>query len=318
MILRPNDIDHPGLLDGMTLKFPPGAAYAGRVELSSGFLPAAEGPLPGTYAPGSCVPRPPWRPPSCHESSLLYGTPGALPGEWIALLPVPQRVLEACADLRAAAAAGAEQAVRSLIAGPGGRMALVELIRWATTLTDPARPGIEAPLLYGMTPAGNLTMTIGGHGRRVGLHVDTWYDNSLAERAAAPNRISVNLGARERFLLCVNAPLQVMAAALRDRGLLDGVSDPRFALGARFMQVFPDYPVTKITVRPGEAYLAPTENMLHDGYAEPHGQVDLQFSCRGRFLPPVPRPTGVSSGPAAARTYARRRETDDWCAGSPG
>ncbi|MGW4249583.1 hypothetical protein, partial [Nocardia sp. NPDC004722] len=79
------------------------------------------------------------------------------------------------------------------------------------------------------------------------------------------------------------APLHVMERALRERGLLDDADSPRSGLGKRFMEVFPRYPVTKIAIHPGEAYIAPTENMLHDGYAEPHGQLDLQFCCRGYF-----------------------------------
>ncbi|WP_327140519.1 hypothetical protein [Nocardia sp. NBC_01327] len=281
-------IAYAGLRNGVKLLPPSGTQSTDRVELSSGFLPAAAGPLPGTYADGSFVPRAPWRSPTCYERGILYGTPdpGAPPGDWIAVVPVPAPVLDACAELRAAAAVGAESALASLLDGPAGRMALVESIRWATTLTDPARPGIENPLLYGKTPAGNLTMTTGSHGLRVGMHVDSWYGNPLKSRAAAANRVSLNLGSRDRWLLCVNAPVQVMEQALREGDLLAGAGDPRFALGKRFMEVFPDYPVTKITVHPGEAYIAPTENMLHDAYAEPHGQIDLQFSCRGYFASP--------------------------------
>ncbi|QIS11482.1 hypothetical protein [Nocardia arthritidis] len=272
----------------MTLMLPSGAPAAGRVELSSGVLPATETICATTYSDGAMVPNQRWRPPTCHERSVLYGTPApqARPGDWITVLPVPAQVLSAFTALRAAAADGDGQALRSLIDGPAGRMALVEAIRWAMTLNDPARPGIENPLIYGRTPAGNPTMTTGDDGRRVGLHVDSWDDSPLAERATAPNRLSVNVGHHDRWLLCVNAPLQAMERALRRRGLLDGADNPRRALGNRFMEVFPRYPVTKITIHPGEAYIAPTENMLHDGYAEPNGQIDLQFCCRGYFVVP--------------------------------
>ncbi|MFE3190804.1 hypothetical protein ACFXHA_17470 [Nocardia sp. NPDC059240] len=279
------DIDHPGLLDGLTLLLPSGAPAAGRVELSAGFLPASEAPCSTTYSEQAFVPRGPWRPPTCHERTLLYGRAafGARPGDWIAVIPVPAQVLSAFTALRTAAAGGNEQTMRSLIDGPCGRTALVEAIRWAMTLSDPARLSVENPMFYSRTPVGNLTLTTGSHGQRVGLHVDSWHDSPLAARATAPNRLSVNLGHHDRWLLCVNAPLHVMERALRERGLLDGADGPRSGLGKRFMEVFPRYPVTKIAIHPGEAYIAPTENMLHDGYAQPHGQLDLQFCCRGYF-----------------------------------
>ncbi|MCX4098520.1 hypothetical protein [Nocardia sp. alder85J] len=278
------DLGRPALLRGLTLTLP----AADRAELSAGVRPAAETSCADTYSEGCFVPRAPWRAPTRHERAVLSGTPGpgALPGDWIAVVPVPGRVLAACTELRAASATGDAAAVDALIEGPIGRVALVEALRWATGLTDPARPGTRTPFLYGRTPAGNPTMTTGSHGRRVGLHVDSWDDGPLAERAAAANRVSANLGHRDRYLLFVNAPLRVMAAALRERDLLDGAADPRFALGQRFMTVFPRYPVTRLVVHPGEAYIAPTDNMLHDGYAEPHGQIDVQFSCRGWFVAP--------------------------------
>ncbi|WP_225731874.1 MULTISPECIES: hypothetical protein [unclassified Nocardia] len=277
--------EHNGLRPGMKLLCPVGAQFADRVQLSTGVLPAAETSFADTYSRGSFVPRPPWRLPSCHERALLFGTPApaALPGEWIAVFPVPARVLDAFTELRAAAVRGNEAAVRSSIAGPAGRIGLVEMLRWANTLTDPDRPEIDAPLLYGKTPVGNPTMTTGSHGLRVGLHVDSWYRSPLAERAAAPNRLSVNLGQHDRCLLCVNAPLHVMEQVLREGNMLEGADNPRYALGKRFMEMFPRYPVTKVTIHPGEAYIAPTENVLHDGYAQPHGQIDLQFNCRGYF-----------------------------------
>ncbi|MEC3953926.1 hypothetical protein VMT65_12895 [Nocardia sp. CDC153] len=290
-------LDHAGLRSGMTLSFPADSRSGTRVRLSSGTEPAAATPHAATYADGAVVPRGPWRPPSCHEHGILYGTPkpGVLSGDWIAIVAVPDSVLDGFAPLRADAAAGNERALDASINGPAGRLAFVEAIRWATTRTDPTRPGVESPMVYGILPTGAATMTTGSHGRRVGLHVDSWYNAPLKDRAAAPNRLSINLGDHDRYLLCVNTPLPVMAEALREHGITAGATHPSYGLGMRFLAEFPHYPVTRITVHPGEAYLAPTENMLHDGYAEPHGQIDLQFSCRGRFPPPG------NAGPTSGR-----------------
>src|SRR5688572_7475990 len=67
--------------------------------------------------------------------------------------------------------------------------------------------------------------------------------------------------------------------------------------GAAFMRRFPTCPVVRLRVRPGEAYVAPTENLLHDGSREGRSWLDLPLrrggvgrwrprSCVPRCLPP--------------------------------
>ncbi|WP_405484274.1 hypothetical protein [Nocardia sp. NBC_00511] len=289
--------DHTGLRRGMTFSFPSGPysangvapSAANRIELSSGTQPAAETHHAHEYTSDAFVPRTPWRPPSCHERGILYGTPtpAADPGDWISIIQAPAHLLTTFTDLRSAAAEGNDQALNALLNGRTGRTALIEAIRWSMTLTDPTRAGIDAPLLYGKTPTGSPTLTTGDHSQKVGLHVDSWYHSPLKTRATAPNRLAINLGHHPRYLLCINTPLASMSQTLHAHNLLTGTEDPHYTLGQAFLTAFPHYPVTKITLHPGEAYLAPTENMLHDGYAEPHGQIDLQFSCRGHFPAPT-------------------------------
>ena len=48
-------------------------------------------------------------------------------------------------------------------------------------------------------------------------------------------------------------------------------------LGRKFLRVFDDYPITRIRVKPGDAYIAPTENIVHDGCTELGS--DLDVSC---------------------------------------
>jgi hypothetical protein len=50
-----------------------------------------------------------------------------------------------------------------------------------------------------------------------------------------------------------------------------------------FMTLFPSYPVVRVRIHPGEAYVAPTENILHDGSSIDMNAMDITFSIRGRF-----------------------------------
>jgi len=54
-------------------------------------------------------------------------------------------------------------------------------------------------------------------------------------------------------------------------------------IGKSFMSTFPNYPVVRVRLRPGEAYIAPTENILHDGSSAGVGNVNHYLSLRGRF-----------------------------------
>jgi hypothetical protein len=49
------------------------------------------------------------------------------------------------------------------------------------------------------------------------------------------------------------------------------------------MRHWPDYPVVKLRIRPGEAYIAQTENLIHDGSTLGQRGFDLAFMADGFF-----------------------------------
>jgi hypothetical protein len=52
------------------------------------------------------------------------------------------------------------------------------------------------------------------------------------------------------------------------------------------MRAYPDYPVTALTIHPGEAYIAATENLIHDGSSMGLTDPDVLFTILGEFTPP--------------------------------
>jgi hypothetical protein len=84
----------------------------------------------------------------------------------------------------------------------------------------------------------------------------------------------------------INLPLVMLA----DRIIRAGKMDPRIkdsgsGLAHLFFETFPDYPVVRIRVAPGEAYIAPTENMVHDGSTDEQSQIDVTLTVLGTFPP---------------------------------
>jgi hypothetical protein len=112
-----------------------------------------------------------------------------------------------------------------------------------------------------------------------GLHVDDWYKLPLGSREEAPNRMCINLGSQDRFFLFL--PVSITQI----HGIVSN-SDPgsnQTSVGRAFMRLFPCYPIVRFRIRPGEAYIAPTENVVHDGSSTEMSCLDASFSLRGRF-----------------------------------
>jgi hypothetical protein len=73
----------------------------------------------------------------------------------------------------------------------------------------------QLPGGIGLKPPSLPTVTTSPHtGKLVGLHLDDWYHLPLSRRAASPNRISINLGLEDRFLLFLNLTVGQIYAAV--------------------------------------------------------------------------------------------------------
>jgi hypothetical protein len=147
--------------------------------------------------------------------------------------------------------------------------------------------GVLLPLGYGHNPPGFRTVTYDAAAERfIGLHIDDLDALPLAERAGSTNRLCVNLGRCARYLLFVNLSCARMAELLaRHRAGPDYSAWRSTPLIHAFLATFPGYPVLRLAVRPGEAYVAPTENMIHDGATDGMTADDEQVTVRGCFDP---------------------------------
>ena len=77
-----------------------------------------------------------------------------------------------------------------------------------------------------------------------------------------------------------------VASALSEEMGPDWEMPGRYTVLARqFMEQFPDVPVIRCRLAPGEAYVAPTENLVHDGSSVGQSDIDEQFTIRGHIRP---------------------------------
>jgi hypothetical protein len=73
-----------------------------------------------------------------------------------------------------------------------------------------------------------------------------------------------------------------------------------------FLAQNPDYPVTRVRVDPGEAYIAPTENIIHDGSSLGQRFSDVHVTIRGYFGFSLPAAAPARSWAVRLRDYFLR------------
>jgi len=135
---------------------------------------------------------------------------------------------------------------------------------------------------YASYPAGFHTVTFdAANSRFIGLHIDDLDALPIDRREDSTTRLCINLGDSARYLLFINLSASSMARAVGG----DAMQMRSTPLIHAFMNSFPDYPVARLEIRPGEAYIAPTENMIHDGSTLGMSSVDHQVTLRGIIDP---------------------------------
>jgi hypothetical protein len=253
-------------------------ACADRVQLSAGTIAAPARTTGLFYRDGARIPRPSWRSltPDDQKALIAESCP-ALYGTAISVVRIPSQLLYPFRGLRAAAAEYRSMdklfAIISSGAAAHGISAISDYLRdffQPSTVEDDCVP--EGGILP--RPPGLETVSVDTDRHAfLGLHVDNCYDFALDRREYSPNRACVNLGSEDRFFLFMNISLRQMCKLMNDD--LSGEK--------MFMARFSSYPVVRVRIHPGEAYIAPTENIVHDGSSIDMNTTDITLSFRGRF-----------------------------------
>lgn len=122
----------------------------------------------------------------------------------------------------------------------------------------------------------------------LGLHIDSFEGTPLVARDFSANRICVNLSNADRFFLFINKTLTNVMNDVEELlpEFMQAPNHLRFDdLPRLFSLARPNYPVVRVRCRPGTAYIAPTENVIHDGSSVGQTESDVAASVRGFFSP---------------------------------
>lgn len=119
----------------------------------------------------------------------------------------------------------------------------------------------------------------------IGLHIDENDIVPLVKKTEVRNRISINLGKNDRYLMFINLSLiELYKACKGNEPSLDLFYSVE-ALTEQFLSSYPSFPVVKIRIRPGEAYIAPAQGFIHDGYNPNSEYPDITLNFIGYFRP---------------------------------
>lgn len=258
-------------------------ARESRAMLSSGISRTSE-QLRRTvrYRDDAFVPVEPWREPNLTEYSILSVNSHSPDldswniGSSIGIVRVPDSVLAPLENLGVSSISTSED-YHALIQHPEYSDAVAQIIGYFKPFCV-SRGGFQV-LGTDMQKAGLETATFDPKENcYVGLHLDSWDRLPLTQRNEARNRICINLGRDDRFLLFINLTLIDMFKVFKPEDIRS-----HYDLGEKFMKYYPAYPVVKLKISPKEAYIAPTENMIHDACTIGMKRPDISFTLLGHF-----------------------------------
>lgn len=248
-----------------------------RIEISHG-TEHVQTALTGKYADGAMVPSPPFRPLNSEMFSTSYNS--SMGNQFIAIMDFKSD-LEAFFSLNISRLTN-QKDVRVITESRRYESCVIDLLN-AIKRRFEVQGEIQV-LGISVKPPGLLTVTKNKKTDLfIGLHVDSWDRNLVSARDHARNRICFNLGTENRYFLFLNRSVADLSRTLLRKENL--AYDVGSRSGELFLKENPVYPIIKICVGPGEAYIAPTDNLVHDATTVGKQEYDIAFSVLGNFYP---------------------------------
>jgi len=116
----------------------------------------------------------------------------------------------------------------------------------------------------------------------MGLHIDNRQKFIASERWKSRLLCSVNLGSTHRYFNFINLSTVGILTKLG----IDATSTSLHPAQIKglFCERYPDYPVVRIRIEPGQAYICNSEDIIHDGATNELGSPDVSLLILGDLL----------------------------------
>lgn len=261
--------------DGVDVRIPGTRTSSSRLAYSVGTRRAWADPVVrDLYEPDAYLPAGEWTP--IERIDCRPRKPDS--GSTVGLTSVPADVVAEILSLVERSRGISKPAFNLLDLTPQEAQELAAILARVPGVRVAQPPKAVARVLY---RAGLPTATFNVQSRRhVGLHVDIWDRMGWRNAWRGGNRISINLTPSPRYFIFVPIQVSRLAALLMRNN--PALTDHNFNLAAEYLRRHPRALIYRLRVDPGEAYVAPTENIIHDGIPVATG-VDGTLVIRGRF-----------------------------------
>ena len=117
----------------------------------------------------------------------------------------------------------------------------------------------------------------------IGLHIDNGHAFKVDQLSAAPNRMCINVGREDWHLLFIPRTSGEILRSLQTTMDIDTARYKEYQLTRDFLSANPGCPVLKMKQKPYEAYIAPTDNIIHDGCTVGMKEMDVSLVLIGEF-----------------------------------
>jgi hypothetical protein len=253
-----------------------------RIELSQGTIEVKE--INGWPCKNRCfLPKEPWRTPDNKENKLLlFPEKERSRFNDVALVKLPKKLRQRFEALNLGAH-GTREALERITQTLEYKNLVKDTIHYFERSSPLQGTAIPHNIFLG---DGNLTTTTFNKRDEffIGLHLDSFEARETPNKPEARNRFCINLGKEARYLMFVNISFDKIAELFGSQPVLGG-QNPYPVMHA-FFDKFPEYPVTRVRIQPMEVYIAPTENIIHDGSTIGTSSPDVNLAVRGHFRLP--------------------------------
>lgn len=242
----------------ITVQLPCGVSAASRLEYCVGVrLAASIRELKDVYEPGAYVPADTWFP----VKDLAPPRVDANSSNTVALVSVPPDVPSGILDFLKRTRNIRTSSFNASDLTPEERTGLCEILAHVPGIRIAEQPNQVMRFLY---PAGLPTATNSGcSGLQVGLHVDIWERLGWRNAWKGANRISINMSRSARYFVFLPVEACRLASVMIENS--PNLDDANFDLATEYLRQTPQAVLYRLRVEPGEAYMAPAENVIHDG-----------------------------------------------------
>jgi hypothetical protein len=254
-----------------------------RVYFSRGAILAADRLVDGiAYRPGALVPSSHWWEADARQRCALVPQEGPThPGTTIDVVQISAGVLLPLAELAFNRAVTLEDCQKSL-RDPRYLEALDVAL---PNMMDLFESEVGIQLLGTCVQRGGLWSTTTHADARglstfSGLHVDDWDRLPWRRRRESRRQLCLNLGCEDRVLVFVPQPVDQLVLGL---GMEIAGSEIYGGITRLLFERSPETLLCKVRIRPGEAYIAPTDNLIHDGSTHGNSRPDVNLNVRGHF-----------------------------------